>query len=97
MTSDRSIATATGRICDFRMQLGLSADALAEVARLSAAEMLLVEEGSVDMTVRMIDSIADALNVHHSRRFMSIFMGNASCPRAVRARERNLVLCRSNP
>jgi transcriptional regulator with XRE-family HTH domain len=57
-------AKVATRVRDFRTRRGLSADALAKAAGLSAAEMLLVEEGSVDMTVEMIDCIAEALGVH---------------------------------
>lgn len=63
-------ARVAARIRDLRVQRGLSADALAEAAGLSAAEMLLVEEGSKDMTVEMIDSIANALEVHRVVFFM---------------------------
>lgn len=57
-------ARIAARIRDFRAHRGLSADALAEAAGLSAAEMRLIEEGSKDMTVEMIGSIADALDTY---------------------------------
>jgi transcriptional regulator with XRE-family HTH domain len=63
-------AKVAARVRDFRTRRGLSADALAEVAGLSAAEILLIEDGSVDVTVEMIDSIADALGVHRIVFFM---------------------------
>jgi transcriptional regulator with XRE-family HTH domain len=63
-------AKVSARIREFRTARGISEEALAEAAKLSASEMRLLNEGSEEINTNMVNRIANALGVHSAVLYM---------------------------